>query len=343
MRVLIDTSYARRGPSGTAVYVTELVRALRDQGVEVVEAAQPRRLAPGAGNPVRSAANAVLDWAWLHAGLPRAARAARADVVHHPLPAHSARIAVPQVATLHDVAFAAMPRHYSGAWRRLALRAYRRAARRADALVCVSEASADEAVTVLGADRARVVVAPHGPGQVRPAAAPRPDRPGGPLLFVGDAEPRKNLPGLLAAYARYRSRVQAPAPLVLAGAAAAAAGEPGVTGVERPDARELAALLDGARALVHPSLHEGFGLPLVEAMALGVPVLAVESAGAREVCGDAARLVDAGDLAAGLAAVAGDAGLRTGLAARGFERASRFSWASSARAHVRAYTLALRQ
>ena len=341
MRVLVDTSYAARGPSGTAVYVRRLVDALRAQGVEVVEAVQPRRLAPGAGNPVRSAANATLDWLWLHVGLPRAARAAGADVVHHPLPAFSPRIGVPQVATVHDVAFAGMRRHYSGAWRRLALRAYRRAARGSAALVCVSEATAAEAVGVLGADRERLVVAHHGPGQVEPVATARADRPGGPLLFVGDAEPRKNLAGLLAAYARYRAEAADPAPLVLAGAAAGAAGEPGVTGAPGPSAAELAALMDGARALVHPSLHEGFGLPLVEAMALGVPVVAVASAGAREVCGEAALLVEPGGLAEGIAAVAGDPELRAGLAERGRERARSFTWEGSARAHLRAYTLAV--
>ena len=79
---------------------------------------------------------------------------------------------------------------------------------------------------MLGADRARVVVAPHGPGRWSGRRGPGPPA-GGPLLFVGDAEPRKNLSGLLAAYARYRAEADDPAPLVLAGSAAAAAGEPG--------------------------------------------------------------------------------------------------------------------
>jgi glycosyltransferase involved in cell wall biosynthesis len=197
-------------------------------------------------------------------------------------------------------------------------------------------------VGVLGVDRARVVVAPHGPGQVEQAPEPRPDRGDGPLLFVGDTEPRKNLAGLLAAYARYRAEAQDPAPLVLAGAAAAAAGEPGVTGAPDPSPAGLSALLDGARALVHPSLHEGFGLPLVEAMALGVPVVAVASAGAREVCGPAAVLVEPDGLAGAIGRVAGDAGLRADLAERGWERARGYTWRASARAHVRAYTLALR-
>ena len=208
--------------------------------------------------------------------------------------------------------------------------------------MCVSEATAAEVAGVLGVDRARVVVAPHGPGQVERAPEPRADRPGGPLLFVGDTEPRKNLSGLLAAYARYRAGAEDPAPLVLAGGAAAAAGEPGVTGAPDPSPAELSALLDGARALVHPSLHEGFGLPLVEAMALGVPVVAVASAGAREVCGQAAVLVEPDALAEAIDRVAGDAALRGDLAARGWERAGLYTWRASARAHVRAYTLALR-
>ena len=160
---------------------------------------------------------------------------------------------------------------------------------------------------------------------------------------MGDTEPRKNLAGLLAAYARYRAGAGDPAPLVLAGAAAAAAGEPGVTGAPDPSPAELAALLDGARALVHPSLHEGFGLPLVEAMALGVPVVAVASAGRarglrrRRAAGGARR---AGGRASG--AWPATPACAADLAERGCERAGRFTWEASARAHVRAYTLALR-
>ena len=309
-------------------------------GVEPIAVIRRRRPRPGAGNPLRSAGNALLDLGWLHVGLPRAARSARADVVHHPLPAYSRRIAAPQVATVHDVAFARLGGSYHPLWRLLARRSYRAAAHRCAALICVSEATAHDAGEVLGAEPSRVVVAHHGPGQI-PEGAERSAVPaGGHLLFVGDAEPRKNLAGLLAAYAAYRADAAQPAPLVLAGAAAAAAGEPGVSGRPRPGPGELAALMRGARALVHPSLHEGFGLTLLEAMALGVPVVAVASPGAREVCGDAGLLVAPGDLAAAIARVAGDGELRMELARRGAARAARFSWEASALAHRRAYTLA---
>jgi alpha-1,3-rhamnosyl/mannosyltransferase len=205
----------------------------------------------------------------------------------------------------------------------------------------VSETTAADAVAVLGADPARIVVAPHGPGQVEPGTPPSEVPGNGHLLFVGDAEPRKNLAGLLEAYASYRADTEDPAPLVLAGASAAAAGgSPGVEGRPAPARDELVGLLRGARALVHPSLHEGFGLTLLEAMALGVPVVAVASDGAREVCGDAALLVAPDELGPAVARVAGDADLRADLSARGRERAGGFSWAASARAHERAYTLA---
>ena len=341
MRVLIDTSYARRGPSGTAVYVEQLVRALKDRGqVEVVEAAQRRRLRSGEGNPLRSAVNALLDMAWLGAGLPRAARRAGADVVHHPLPAHGRSIRCPQVATLHDVAFETMPGGYGRVWRAIARRAYRRAARRSGALVCVSESTAADAAMILGAPPCRVVVAPHGPGQVE---APRPAHgERSHLLYVGDAEERKRVDALLAAYAAFRARAERPLDLVLAGAAAGAAGAPGVRGVRTPNREELLRLYGSAVALIHPAIHEGFGLTVLEAMAAGTPVIAQRTPATAEVGGEAALLLEEGGLAEAMVRVASDADLRAELALRGRTRAARFSWSASAQAHERAYTLACR-
>lgn len=343
--MLVDTSYAARGASGTAVYTERLVAALRAEGgVQVIEARQRRRLRPGARGgplgPLRSVANVLLDTLWLHAGLARAARLVRADVVHHPLPAHSRCIVAPQVSTFHDLAFLRLPDRYQPAWRLFAARAYRRAARRCAALVCPTEATGGDLVAMLGADRERVVVAPHGPGQAE-GADPGGATEGGPLLFVGDTEPRKNLSGLLCAYAAYRTRADEPVELVLTGTAAAAAGEPGVHGRPTAGSDELLALYRRARALVHPALHEGFGLTPLEAMALGVPVLAVRNPGTEEVCGEAALLVEPGGLDEGLRRIASDAVLRADLAARGRERAALFSWAEAARRHRHAYNVAV--
>jgi glycosyltransferase involved in cell wall biosynthesis len=234
--------------------------------------------------------------------------------------------------------------------------------------VCVSETTARDARALWGVPPERIVVAPHGPGQFDAPAARR-TRPAH-LLYVGDAEPRKNLPGLLAGYAGYRAAAIAagrePLPLVLAGsggaggpeAGVAAAGPrewggraavtranpPGVRVEPRPDAGRLAELYAGACALVHAALHEGFGLSALEAMAAGVPVVAARAPGIGETCADAARWFDPRDpeaLAAALLEVVRDARLRKRLAARGRARAARFSWERSARAHVEAYTLAL--
>src|SRR5687767_7214294 len=106
MRVLIDTSFAARGPSGTAVYIDRLTEALRARGnVEVIEARLRRRPAPGRthrhGRVLWSAANAVLDVIWLQLGLRSTARRARADVVHHPMPAWIWRAPCAQAITVH--------------------------------------------------------------------------------------------------------------------------------------------------------------------------------------------------------------------------------------------------
>jgi glycosyltransferase involved in cell wall biosynthesis len=112
----------------------------------------------------------------------------------------------------------------------------------------------------------------------------------------------------------------------------------------RPGPDRLAALYAGAAALVHPAVHEGFGLTLLEAMRAGTPVLAGRADGVVEVCADAARYFDPRDpraLARALTELANDTAARADLARRGRERARAFSWQRSARAHVEAYTLAL--
>jgi glycosyltransferase involved in cell wall biosynthesis len=346
VRVAVDTTYAHLGPSGTGVYIERLVAALADEGVDVVELRQPLRRRRGGRNKALSAANAALDLAWTRELLPRAAARAEADVLHHPLPASSPG-PIPQVVTVHDIAFARRPEDFDPVWRRFALRAHRRAVARARAVVAVSETTARDAVAWLRAAPERVVVAPHGPGQGLAVGGERGARH---FLYVGDDEPRKNLRGLVAAHANYVDKGGV-FPLVLAGRAASSR-EIGIGGAMAPGSRSRvighpdptpAALTDlyaNAAALVHASHEEGFGLTILEAMAAGTPVVAARNAAIEELTGDAALIVEPRDLADAMLRIERDPGLRESLSRAGRERAAAFSWQRSAKAHVEAYTLA---
>jgi glycosyltransferase involved in cell wall biosynthesis len=313
------------------VYLERITRALSELGVEVIEAANSARRAPGNNGP-RSALNWATDAYWTAVELPRRARECNADVLHHPLPAHSATAGCPQVVTVHDLAFERLPECFDRTYRAYAGRAHRRAARSADAVVAVSETTARDAMARWGIEHEKIVIARHGPGQ-EPDTVRRPrEQQPRHFLYVGDDEPRKNLRTLREAHRRYAERAGSSAlPLVLAGID------------ELPDAERLAELYSQAAALVHPSLHEGFGLTPLEAMTTGTPVIAARSPGVTEVCGEAVLYVDPRDpedLAGRLADLATDAQLRADLGERGRRRAAAFSWARSARSHVEAYTLA---
>jgi glycosyltransferase involved in cell wall biosynthesis len=338
--------------SGTGVYVERLYSALAAlEEVDVVTACNLRRRAP-AGGGIGSIRNLLTDALWTQVELPRRARAAGADVIHHPLPALAHTASLPQAITVHDLAFEALPDKFDPAFRRIARLTHRAAALRAGAVICVSHTTARDVQTRWGVSSERILVAPHGPGQElghRPPSARHdpargdPARRDGYFLYVGDDEPRKNVGCLLAAYRLYRERTADPLELVLAGSATAGE-QAGVRVEHRPAPERLASLYAGAVALVHPAVHEGFGMTLLEAMAAGAPVLAARAPGVMEVCAEAARYADPGSadaFAAAMADVAGDEALARELAVRGLRRAESFSWATSARIHLAAYSLAV--
>ena len=335
MRIAIDTTFAGLGPSGTGVYIERLIPALEAEGVEVVRLSAPLRSKRGGRNKLRSAANAALDATWTRRLLPRAAERAGAHVIHHPLPA-SSPTDIPQVVTVHDVAFASSPEDFDPLWRRLALRRHRTGVAKAAAVVAVSESAKRDAIAWLRAPADRVVVAPHGPGQ---ELAPPGERTAEHFLYIGDDEPRKNVGGLIAAHRRY-VELGGALSLVLAGAAAKLAPGAGVIGVPSPDAAQLADLHARALALVHPSRDEGFGLTVLEAMSVGTPVIAVRNAAIEELAGEAALIVDDFALAEAMQRLERDPRLQQTMGLAGRHRAAEFSWQRSARAHIEAYTLA---
>ena len=271
-------------------------------------------------------------------GLPVRLRRERADLIHAPncfLP-----LARPcmGVVTIHDLAFEVFPDDFSKrtGWKYRTFT--RRAARSAQRVICVSGYTATDVVRRYDVDEARVRIIPNAPS-LPIGDAPVPND--GPyLLAVGDLRPKKNLMRLVHAFRRLRKEGLEHR-LVLAGVDSgpeaervreAAGGEPVRLTGYLSDAR-LDALMRGADALVHPSLYEGFGLVLVEAMARGVPVVAARATALPETGGDAAAYfdpLDVGDMAAAIAAVVGDRGRHAELAQLGRARAARLSWAGSA-------------
>jgi glycosyltransferase involved in cell wall biosynthesis len=338
MRVLIDATYIRRGPrSGTGIYVERLVEALdRLDEVEVETVVNTRRRPP-AGGGIGSVRNLLADGWWASIQLARLARRAGAEVIHHPLPAFSRWSGIPQVVTVHDLAFEVLPQHFDRGYRRYAQIAHRSAARASDAVVCVSAATAAEVRRRWDVAEERIVVAPLGPGQE--VALRTGERRH--FLYVGDDQPRKNLRVLIAAYAGYRQRTEQPIELVLAGTASYRGD--GVRIEASPSQERLAELYGGAVALIHPSLHEGFGLTALEAMSLGVPVIASSIPALREICGPAALYAephDARAFATAMLQLARQPRLREHLSEQGRRQAARFSWTRCARAHLDAYRLA---
>jgi glycosyltransferase involved in cell wall biosynthesis len=352
-----------RVPGGIGTYVRELLPALREAdptlGLSLFHARFEERPAVDiAGLPQVELGRGIrsLYPAWNLTGRPALpASLAGLDVLHAPSP-----VAVPPsgshqrlVVTVHDLAFRLFPSLYPAAWRTMFRAGLRRAARRADAIVAVSRNTARDLVRLARVEPERVHVVPLAASLPAAGSDPGPAlarmRVSAPyLLFVGTLEPRKNLVRLVRAYRRTVLRV--PHDLVLAGPlgwrahrlhrelALPGPGRILLTGrVSEPD---LDALYRGAAAFCYPSLYEGFGLPVLEAMARGVPAIVADSSSLPEITGQAAIRVDprsVRDLAAAIEGVLADPGEAARLSRAGRERAALFSWDQTARMTLRVY------
>jgi glycosyltransferase involved in cell wall biosynthesis len=362
VHILIDYRPALRERTGVGEYAHQLALALsgllaQNDRLTLFSSSWKDRLAgdvvPGARVVDARVPVSLLNLAWHRLEWPPVERlAGQADVVHslHPLlmPARHAA----QVVTIHDLHFLDAPENTAAEIRRDYVSLTRAHASRADAVITVSEHTAARVRSELSVSRDAIAVCPSGAPAWRRA---EPYAQNGPILFMGTIEPRKNIGTLLEAYqALLRMRPDAPN-LVLAGKVSPAAqaemekiGQAPLAGrvrhlgyVSGPDRERL---YREAAMFVLPSLDEGFGLPVLEAMTVGIPVVASNRGAIPEVAGDAALLIDPGD-AAGFAAamdrVLGDQPLARRLIAEGAKRSQRYTWKSSATRLLEAYASAL--
>lgn len=369
-RVLIDATAVPADRGGVGRYVDALVAALDSDGARLSVACQGRdaalysRLAPSSRilAATESVATRTGRLAWEQTKLPLLVRKLGVDVVHSPH--YTTPLASPAAAvvTLHDATFftdavlhSSVKARFFRGWTRVSLN---------KGTVCVvpSLATANELVRVAGADYRRLMVVPHGvdterfhPPSENEMRVIRADLALGGMpyvAFLGSLEPRKNVPALIRGFASACQGRSEPPALVLA-------GQPGWDGqVERAldavshryrviragylDYEKLAGFLGGATLVAYPSLGEGFGLPVLEAMACGAAVLTTRRLALPEVGGDAVAYcgVGAGDIAAALSELLDDPARRAILATTAQRRAKEFTWGAAAERHREAYARA---
>jgi len=337
-------------PGGTAVAALRVAEALAEQrdielvGVAGRHAEQP----PEPWRPPIAVAQLPLapPWlyqAWLRMRWPAVERATgRVDVTHAttviPCPT-----AAPLVVTLHDLAFLHDESHFTAHGARTFRQSLRLIVRRADLVLCSSQSTMDDGLRAgIGADRLRLVPLGVDVERARPDDVARvraryalPERF---LLFVGTVEPRKNLTKLASAVAM----LDEPIPLVIAGTdgwgdVAADMANDGVRFLGFVPADDLGPLYAAAEVFCYPSEREGFGLPVLEAMAQGTPVVTSRGTATEETAGRAAVLVDPGDPADIARGIAEARGHLTDLADRGVARAQQQTWSETAALTAAAY------
>ena len=340
-RIAIDADVLGRQRTGDETYVAALLRELVPlvDREELFAVTRRPDLVPAGVEAVQLAARSQIVRMTL--SLPRLLRQLHPDLAHFLYaipPGYRGRAVI----TIHDLSYERLPDVMGFRDRLLFRTQVPRSARRAERVLTGSDLTKRDLIERYAVAEERIVVTPYG---VDPFYGPDgPRRDGHYALFVGAIQPRKDPVGAIEALALLNSDLR----LVLVGPeksggqdVRAAIQRLGVGDrvelVGHVERDELAALYRGAACLVFPSRYEGFGLPIVEAMASGTPVVAARAGAVPEVAGDAAVLVEPGDpvaLAGGIERALAD---RERLVAAGLERAKRYSWVETARQTLDVY------
>lgn len=363
MRIAIDARLTYYSQAGISHYIRRLVHDLPrlDPNVQwsvILNSRDGRTLDLGRRiNALTPCHHRLERWALGIELLPH-----RLDLLHAPDFVPPAFGAGRMVITVHDLNFVHFPQFLTADSLRYYAGQIRWAIRRADQILADSHQTREDLLSLLDAPADKVTTVHLAADEhFRPLSQPGPalGRYGlhpGYLLFVGTLEPRKNIPALLRAYHSLVDRRITDQPLVLVGRAGWLADEIFATLKalrlgdhvrileDVYDSETLVQLYNGATALAIPSFYEGFGLPALEAMACGVPVVAAARGSLPEIVGDAGLLIDpeqSDDLAAALERILTDETLRQDLAHRGIVRATHFGWAETARQTLMVYRRAL--
>jgi glycosyltransferase involved in cell wall biosynthesis len=368
MRIGYEITAVSEQPSGVGTYALQLLRGMAGEEGDheyLLFSNRPHYrqhlgTLPGMRDMLRPYPSRML---WMQLVLPEQLSAARPDLCHYPNSIAPLRNPCPYVVTIHDMTLSQMPRYHP--WRKqlLVRPLVPLVARRAAHVITVSSQARDDLIRLLRVPAERVSVIPEAAAPIfRPVSAAEQrsvrERYGlsGPyVLYMGTLEPRKNLKRLIRAWYELRRRRAIPHKLVLVGAPGwqygpiyAEASRLGcaddvVFAGYLPRA-DLPAIVCAADAFAFPSLAEGFGLPVVEAMACGTPTLISDTPALREVAGDAALAASPYDVMAlseGLERLLCDEPLRIRLRAAGLARAAQYSWQRTARETLAVYRAAL--
>ncbi len=369
-RVLVDATAVPADRGGVGRYVDGLIAALSAADADLAVACQRAdaerfaRMAPHASVVPGPAAIAhrPARLAWEQTGLPLVAQQVNAHVLHSPHYTMPLRAGRPVVVTIHDVTFFTVPDVHTTIKGPFFRSAIKTALHRASRCIVPSKATRDELIRVLAADPTRIDVAYHGVDQEmfhvpspeeRARVQTRLGLHGTPYIaFLGMLEPRKNVPSLIRGWTKAVGDRESPPALVLAGGSGwddeidlAVAEVPSHLRVLRPGYlrfQDLRGYLGGALVVAYPSYGEGFGLPVLEAMACGAAVLTTQRLSLPEVGGDAVAYTEADpdSIGTNLAALLDDEPRRRALGEAAVARALEFTWAASAEAHLAAYARA---